>query len=92
MNADGSLWKPTRWTVICQKHFLKEPSNDRLSPDYAPTQFITHKPAAGAKSEKDYERHDRITNRNKANLEDISEKVCNNELICPYSLHHKDAF
>ena len=77
MDADGSLWKPTQWSVICQKHFLRKPSNDRLNPDYAPSQFITHKPAEAAKSDKDYERHERITNRNRSNLQDVSENVSN---------------
>ena len=77
-NPDGSLWSPTQWSVICANHFIGDnPSNDRENPDYAPSQFLTHKPAGAAKSAKDCERHDRNKNRNMMNLEDESEKVDN---------------
>ena len=77
-NPDGSLWSPTEWSVVCANHFIGDtPSNDRDNPDYAPSQFLTHKPATTAKSAKDLERHDRIKNRNTTNLQDDSEKVSN---------------
>ena len=40
---DGSEWKPSKKSVVCQKHFvLGRPSPTRLDPDYAPSIFPTH--------------------------------------------------
>ena len=77
-DPDGSLWNPTKWTVICGKHFINDkPSNNRQNPDYVPSQFTSHKPATAAKSDKDCQRHDRIKNRNEAKMEnnDASDEV-----------------
>jgi hypothetical protein len=75
-NPDGTLWNPSKWTVICEKHFIGgKPSNNRQNPDYAPTQFISHTPATAAKSEKACERYERVKNRTEANVHDVSDEV-----------------
>ncbi|XP_037509932.1 uncharacterized protein LOC119386716 isoform X1 [Rhipicephalus sanguineus] len=39
-NADGSVWLPKAWTMICSRHFVGNCKNDSsLHPSYVPTVF-----------------------------------------------------
>lgn len=40
VNADGTEWRPAKWSRICSVHFVGgKPSTDPSSPSYAPTIF-----------------------------------------------------
>ena len=74
---DGSLWKPTKWTVICGRHFVHgKPSNLRDSPDFVPSKCLGHTPATGSKSDKDCDRFDRVQNRNEAKENGVEQVRC----------------
>lgn len=41
-NKDGSLWMPTKHSLICGNHFLSgRPSNNPNSPDFVPSLFTS---------------------------------------------------
>ena len=69
MNPDGTLWKPSLYSLLCEKHFVSgKPSNDTANPDYIPSIFPTH---GDPKNQNDINRYDRAKKR----LEE-GEQVC----------------
>ena len=61
MNPDGTLWKPSQYSLICAKHFVSgKPSNDTANPDYVPTIFPSH---GRPKTQNDTERYERAEKR-----------------------------
>ncbi|XP_045900641.1 THAP domain-containing protein 1-like [Micropterus dolomieu] len=67
VSGEGKQWQPSKYTRICNEHFIQgTKSDDPLSPDWVPSIF-THTPAIKKrkrkKDTKRYEQHNRMKNR-----------------------------
>ena len=61
-NPDGSVWEPTKWSLVCSEHFVGGwHREERNHPDYKPTIFPTSH--VRPSSESDLHRHDRAHKR-----------------------------
>ena len=76
-NANGSLWMPSKHSLLCGHHFVSgQPTDDPRSVDFIPSLFPTNH-ITNPKTEKDQDRFERVNNRqtSKENALDDSEQV-----------------
>ena len=72
-NPNGSLWMPSKHSLLCGRHFVSgEPTDDPRSVDFIPSVFPTNH-ITKPKTEQDQDRFERVNKRQTSQENDLDE-------------------